>query len=1227
MMGRLRIGSLALSLLLLAAFVAAGGGAAGAQAKSGQMSARQMAIAMLSTGSHRSHGLVYHARVTPAQREAAAKSAAATRAAADIRLPLFAAPLVPVTTSTPDYWGPYPNWAYSPRGLHKFIDPLPDLKAAKADTATFPGSDYYELAVVQFTQKLHTNLLNPTTLRGYVQLETPANAATSAHVALRYPDNSPILDTNGDPVFAYAAPTYLGPMIVAQHGTPVRLRVTNYLPTGAAGNLFLPVDTTMMGAGMGPDGGDYTQNRTVVHLHGGDTVWISDGTPNQWITPAGESTVYKKGVSVENVPDMVFDPVTHAPLGLKGTATGTSDPGPGSQTYFYTNNESARLLWFHDHALGITRLNVYAGMAGAYLLQDSAEKTLTDKGVAAGGLPSNQIPLVIQDKSFLPNATQLAAQDPTWKYLPGLPQAVGSLWFPHVYMPNQDPYVVSGAADMGRWDYGPWFWPVFGTAAGLKHDVIPNIYAANGEPLFSPGTPNPSLVPEAFMDTMIVNGKAYPYKKVSPKAYRLRILNASNDRYLNLQLYTAADGGGGSGATAKATVAADGTIKSVKLRARGHGYTQAPGAWISPADGNGGGAMVSVGLARGSGRRGVASITVTDRGSGFTPGTTPVVTIGSAKEVRMVPARTNKFRPASWPTDGRAGGAPDPATAGPHFIQVGTEGGFLPAPVNLPNQPITYNYNRRDIVVLNVQDKTLFLGPAERADVVVDFSKYAGKTVVLYNDAPAPVPAFDPRNDYYTGDPDQRTTGGTQSTRPGYGPNTRTVMVFKVAAGHRQSLPSNYMAKLKTNLAAAYTATQPKPIVPQTAYPAPWTGATNTYSRIQDNSLTFTPVGAALDAILSVVVTDGGTGYTTAPNVTIAPPVAGTQATATATITGGVVTAITVTNGGSGYSAGALPAVTIDPPVAGTQATATASLQLVMPMQPKAIQELFELNYGRMDATLGVELPFTNAQNQTTIPLGYIDPATELMKGSDPASPVGTLNDGTQIWKITHNGVDTHAIHFHLFNVQLINRVGWDGAIRPPDPNELGWKDTVRMNPLEDAIVALRPIVPAVPFKVGDSIRPEDPTVNVGDPITVADPATGNLTTIPNPLVDYGWEYVWHCHLLGHEENDMMRPMVLQFSPAAPTTLTALAPPLPSMQVDLAWTNNALANPAATDFLIQRVTDTTLMTDLTEVTVNAPTVIHSDTTVAAAATYYYRVRAENAVAYSTWSDWVSATTP
>ena len=95
-----------------------------------------------------------------------------------------------------------------------------------------------------------------------------------------------------------------------------------------------------------------------------------------------------------------------------------------------------------------------------------------------------------------------------------------------------------------------------------------------------------------------------------------------------------------------------------------------------------------------------------------------------------------------------------PATVGPNLIQIGTEGGILPAPVVIPSQPVNYNYNRRDIVVLNVADKALFMGPAERADVIVDFSAFAGKTVILYNDAPAPVPAFDPRYDYYTGNPD-----------------------------------------------------------------------------------------------------------------------------------------------------------------------------------------------------------------------------------------------------------------------------------------------------------------------------------------------------------------------------------------------------------------------------------------------------------------------------------------
>ena len=113
---------------------------------------------------------------------------------------------------------------------------------------------------------------------------------------------------------------FLGPIIIAQKNRPVRIKFTNVLPTGEAGDLFVPVDTTVMGSGefeinFDPETkmpiplmwGVFTQNRATIHLHGGRTPWISDGTAHQWITPAGERTRYKKGVSVYYVPDMWFD--------------------------------------------------------------------------------------------------------------------------------------------------------------------------------------------------------------------------------------------------------------------------------------------------------------------------------------------------------------------------------------------------------------------------------------------------------------------------------------------------------------------------------------------------------------------------------------------------------------------------------------------------------------------------------------------------------------------------------------------------------------------------------------------------------------------------------------------------------------------------------------------------------------------------------------------------------
>ena len=70
------------------------------------------------------------------------------------------------------------------------------------------------------------------------------------------------------------------------------------------------------------------------------------------------------------------------------------------------------------------------------------------------------------------------------------------------------------------------------------------------------------------------------------------------------------------------------------------------------------------------------------------------------------------------------------------MIQIGTEGGFLPAPAVLPNQPIDLEPDPTTFNFGNVTSHTLLLGPAERGDVVVDFSKYAGKTLILYNDSP-----------------------------------------------------------------------------------------------------------------------------------------------------------------------------------------------------------------------------------------------------------------------------------------------------------------------------------------------------------------------------------------------------------------------------------------------------------------------------------------------------------
>jgi hypothetical protein len=285
----------------------------------------------------------------------------------------------------------------------------------------------------------------------------------------------------------------------------------------------------------------------------------------------------------------------------------------------------------------------------------------------------------------------------------------------------------------------------------------------------------------------------------------------------------------------------------------------------------------------------------------------------------------------------------------------------------------------------------------------------------------------------------------------------------------------------------------------------------------------------------------GGAGYDNMANVTvnITAPTGANAVAATATVTGSV-SDITLANAGHGYTTTPNVTFPVEPnctavlPCTAAAAVGQAGGSSIL-VKNKAIQELFDPTYGRMNATLGVEIPFTSALTQTTIPLGYVDPVTEQFEDGE-----------TQIWKITHNGVDSHPVHFHLLNVQLINRVGWDGTIKPPMDNEYGWKETIRMNPLEDILVAVRAKKPVLPgFGLPLSQRLRDPSQPAGVPMgfTQVDVVTGMPAVVTNQVDNFGWEYVWHCHILGHEENDFMRPVKFNANEVIPATPTNLANP------------------------------------------------------------------------------------
>ena len=305
---------------------------------------------------------------------------------------------------------------------------------------------------------------------------------------LRNVDGSEIMDSvSGKPIVTKTfgfdingafLGTY-GATVEATKGTPLTFNYINELRAEVNGvkgtgpyltKHLLQVDPTIDGTMMGEP-----ECRFVSHLHGGEVAPESDGHPEAWVT--NDPAVQAKWAAPA-------DPSRGTPA---RPATNRLNP------YLYPNTQEACTLWFHDHSMGITRLNAYAGIAAFYLIKDpvvesvGALANLPGERYANPVVPSLQsdefdLPVVIQDKDFTED---------------------GSLVFP--------------------------------TFTNLGAYTFNALHDSNGNSV-------PILSPEMFGNVITVNGKAWPYKNVKTQAYRFRILNGSDSRVYNIWLQDADTG-------------------------------------------------------------------------------------------------------------------------------------------------------------------------------------------------------------------------------------------------------------------------------------------------------------------------------------------------------------------------------------------------------------------------------------------------------------------------------------------------------------------------------------------------------------------------------------------------------------------------------------------------------------------------------------------------------------
>ncbi|MFN8439517.1 MAG: multicopper oxidase [Caldilineaceae bacterium] len=354
-----------------------------------------------------------------------------------------------------------PGGTLDPLSIPKYQQPL-IIPPVMPRTGVFWNSvdgyiDYYEISARQFNQQILPTNFPATTVWGYGPTKYPS---------------------------MYNYPSFT---LETTYRRPVRVKWMNEL-VDANGN-YLPhlfkVDQTLHWAN--PPGGTALRDHTtidptpytgpvplVTHVHGAHVADHSDGYAEAWYLPAAANL-----------------PAGYAPEGTWYNYFKTKfanqyfvNWSPGSSIYQYTNDQRASTLWYHDHTLGMTRLNVYAGPAGFYNIRGGPDDLAS--GVLPGPAPTRgdyagrkyyEIPIAIQDRSF-----------------------------------NQDSSL---------------FYP----DSRALFDNFTGPYVPNSDiaPIWNP---------EFFGNTMVVNGRTWPYLNVEQRRYRFRLLNGCNARFLILKFDT-----------------------------------------------------------------------------------------------------------------------------------------------------------------------------------------------------------------------------------------------------------------------------------------------------------------------------------------------------------------------------------------------------------------------------------------------------------------------------------------------------------------------------------------------------------------------------------------------------------------------------------------------------------------------------------------------------------------